>query len=520
MKEIKGTKLVILNAGSTYVRMFVCAGLTLFSSRWILAALGEEDFGLFAVVGGIMSVLSFLTNAMAGSAQRHFAYAIGQGDVDEVNKWFNASLRLHLLLALTLTIVGLPFGRYMIDNVLTIPTERIGTCHIVFICSIIVVFFNVIIVPYIGMFIAMQRIFEQTIYQVVKVIFMFVFAYFLSTFNYDNLLLYSWFMVFITILFFIVQVARCSFNFKECKFQVKNINSISYIKELVTFGGWSLFGTLGAIASNQGMAFLVNIFHGPKINASFGISNQVSGQVNGMGEGLHNAIAPEITASEGRGDRQRSLAFSLLASKFSALAMCLVFIPLMFELDTILSLWLINVPDYTASICRYVLVAQLILLLNIGYTILVRAHGKIAGYQSSLGSVVLCAPLIAWAMFRVGFSVELCIGLPLIFVRIFNTGLRLWWVNHLLEISPLRWFKDVLLRFIVSVLIPLISAAYVCYFFDATVIRMIAMFVICPTMIISCSWLFGLNDFEKSYLIGFFASIIKKIRSLGAPAYS
>jgi Na+-driven multidrug efflux pump len=142
MRQLTGTKLVILNAGSTYIRMFLCAGLTLFSSRWILAALGQVDFGLYAVIAGVMGFLSFLTGAMAGSAQRHFAFAIGKGDLAEVNKWFNASLALHFCLAVMLVIIGLPFGRYMIDHVLTIPPDRLDVCHKVFWCTLTTVFFR------------------------------------------------------------------------------------------------------------------------------------------------------------------------------------------------------------------------------------------------------------------------------------------------------------------------------------------------------------------------------------------
>jgi len=325
MRNLKGTKLVILNAGATYVRMFLCAGLTLFSSRWILAALGEVDFGLYAVIAGVMSFLSFLTGAMAGSAQRHFAFAIGQGDVTEVNKWFNASLLLHFCLAVFLVVVGLPFGRYMIDHVLTIPVERLEVCHQVFICTLITVFFRVLIIPYTGMFTAKQRIFELSFYQILQVVFVFSFAFVLTRLSGDHLLVYAMGLAVFAIFIGVLQVLRCYLSFKECRLMFKFRSRLSYCRELISFGGWSLFGALGAVGSNQVMAFIINLFCGPKINASFGIANQVSGQANGIAQGLVNALAPEITSSEGRGERERVIDLSLLASKFSVLLMCLLY---------------------------------------------------------------------------------------------------------------------------------------------------------------------------------------------------
>jgi Na+-driven multidrug efflux pump len=154
VNRLSGSKLVLLNTAATYTRMFICAVLGLWSSRWVLAALGQVDFGLYAVVAGIMGFLGFLTGAMTGSVLRHFAYAIGQKDNDAVNCWFNASLALHGGLAVFMVIIGIPFGWFMLKYILAIPPDRMIACHMVFMWTLVAMIVSVLSVPFTGMFVS------------------------------------------------------------------------------------------------------------------------------------------------------------------------------------------------------------------------------------------------------------------------------------------------------------------------------------------------------------------------------
>lgn len=512
MRNLTGTKLVILNAGATYVRMFLCAGLALFSSRWILSALGEVDFGLYAVIAGVMGFLSFLTGAMAGSAQRHFAFSIGQGDVAEVNKWFNASLAIHFCLAVSLVIIGLPFGQYMINHVLTIPPERMGTSHLVFLCTLVAVVTRVLVVPYSGMFTAKQRIFELSFYQIVNAVFVFGFAVFLSKFQGDRLLIYAFGMAVITVVISGIEAGRCSYGFRECRLLFAFRRRLAYCKELLSFGGWSLFGALGAIGSNQVLAIIINVFCGPRANASFGIANQVSGQANGIAQGLFNALAPEITSSEGRGDRERVINLSLLGSKFSVLMLCFILIPFMMEIDTVLALWLTTVPQYTGMLCRIIIVAFLIDKLTIGYTVAVAANGKIAGYQATLGSMLMLTPVIAWLFFRSGAGVVMSAGCALLITRTCCALGRIWWVRKLMNVPVKYWVNRVFVRCALSIIIPVLAASLIAMVMEQSMLRLFVTVITCGLVLAVSSWLVGLNQMERVYIKKLFGSIINKLQ--------
>ena len=448
-----------------------------------------------------MGFLSFLTGAMTGSAQRHFAYAIGQGDAEAVNRWFNASLLLHAGLAVLLVVIGLPFGWYMLDHVLTIPPGRLSTCHVVFLCTLAAVFVNVLAVPFTGMFTAKQRIFELSAYQFVQTALMFGFAYMLTSIRTDRLAIYAIGVTAIALLITGLQIARCYLGFKECQFKRLRRQELRCMRELVSFAGWTLFGAMGVVGSNQGIAFLINIFCGPKLNASFGISNQVSGQMSGVSQGLFNAISPEITASEGCGNRDRVITLALRASKFSTLLACSILIPVLFEMNTILELWLKEVPSYTATLSAIMLIAFLIDKMTIGYMAAIGAYGVIAGYQATLGGALLCAPLIAWYIFYMGGGIVWAVGVALLVTRTVCSLGRILWVKHLMQVPISRWVWGVAVRCMSVVLLPLGLAVLIHWKSVPSFSRLLATLLICGACTCVTGWIFGLDRFEREYLI-------------------
>ena len=313
---------MLVNALASYGRLLFCAALGLLSSRWIFLGLGVEDFGLFAVIGGITGFLAFISNTLAGSVQRHFSYAMGQGHIRSIQLWFNSALCIHLCFAVLILLVGIPFGFWMIFHVLNIPPERIRDCVLSFFCVLGMTTLHIASVPFISTYIARQRIFELSLFAIGTSVLNAVLALWLLYASWNRFLLYSVGLLAINFLGNGVQILRAELFFPECR----------------------ILGVLGNLGRSQGMIFLVNIFWGAKVNAAFGIANQIGGQTEQVSAGLFGAIAPEITASAGRGERKRVLQLSLLASKYSMFLSLLVLVPLLFRLEQLLNLWLRNPP--------------------------------------------------------------------------------------------------------------------------------------------------------------------------------
>ncbi len=487
-----------LNTVATYSRSLLGAGLALFSSRWVLNALGQVDYGLFSLVGSILIFISFLNSVMSGSASRHYAYAIGQGDQIEVNRWFNAALSIHLCLAISLTFAGWFIGDYVIAHILNIPQERIFVCQQVFHISLISLFTGMLSVPFIAMFRAKQRIAELAGWNMMHSVLTFSFAWYLIHATGDRLVIYAFGMT--AILFFVhsIQITRAALGFQECKLVLGQWFDPKRLKELFSFAAWNLIGNLGSILRDQGSAILLNLYFGPKVNASYSIAKQVSAQSGQLAVAMLGAFSPEITAREGRGDRASMINLSLRASKIGTLLVLVFLIPLMTEMEYLLELWLVEPPRYTTVFCRLILCTFLIDRLSAGYMLAVNAHGRIAGYQATIGTILVLTLPLTWLFFYMGCA-PTSAGIAFIITMLFCSFGRVLWARHLLNVPIQRWIKKVVIPCCIVGFLAFIAAFLPKFFFPPSFGRLV---LVTGSSVAVCSiatWFVALDDKEQTF---------------------
>ena len=501
---------IVLNTAATYTRSVLAIGLALFSSRWVLNALGQTDFGLFTVVGSLIIFIIFLNSVMAGSASRHFAYAMGQGDPEEVKRWFNAAFSIHLCLAAGLVLSGWPLGEYVISNYLTIPTDRVLACLWVFRISLVPTFFGMISVPFIAMFTAKQHMPEIAIWGMIRSVLTFVFAFFLTQVSGDRLVFYAFGMAIIPIFIQSCQIFRAVFLFRECAMERHYWFDKNRLKEIFSFAIWNLIGSLGGLLRNQGSAILLNIFFGPKVNAAYGIANQVSAQTNQLSAAMMGAFSPEITTCEGQGNRERMLSLSLRSTKLATILILLFAIPLMAETEYILKLWLHQPPEYTATFCRLILAAFLIDRLTSGYMLAVNAHGKIAAYQATLGtSMVLTLPL-AWLFLKLGHS-PTSVGVAFIITMTVCSLGRVFWVKRLFGMPTTKWLSSILMPCGIVAISSTLAAMLPRLFLSPSFSRLVLTTVVCSIASLLAGWFLAIDDFERKFTCHIGKLLVNKI---------
>jgi len=491
--------LVVLNVCSSYGRMLLTAALGLLSTRWILVGLGPDDYGLLAVVGGLIGLFTFINTCMAGSAQRHFAYAIGGGDIEEVRRWFNTSVIIHLGIAVAIVGIGVPVGQYLVTHVLEIPDMRKEAASFVLYCSFLSTFFNVASVPFVGMFIAKQRLMELAVFALSGSLLNAGLAFSLLTYAGDRLQWYAGGIAAISMLVLAAQFLRVVSVFPECKIIQAYWWDKPRIKELFSFAGWTLFGVVGNLGRYQGMTLLINMFCGVRTNSALGVANQVSGQMDTIAQGVLGALAPEITASEGRGERERMISLSLRASKFSTLMVLILLLPLTVELEGVLTLWLKTPPPDTATFCLMILWAFLIDRTTSGYMVAVSAHGKIAAYQATLGGVLLLTFPLAYLVLKLGWGAVAAVSCFFATGTICSLG-RIWWVKQLLGVPVRRWIMAVAMP-CCGVGLPafaILSAIH--YWMPTSVLRIAVVFGVGSLGIIAAAWLWGMEEAEKTFV--------------------
>ena len=482
----------------------------LFISRWVLAALGKTDFGLYGVVGGMTVFITFLNGLLSIATGRFYAFAEGQAlksaseghaeaGLEECRKWFSTAVLLHTVVPFILIILGYPLGMYAVENWLTIPLDRLDACRWVFRFVCISCFVGMINVPFQAMYTAKQYIAELTIYGIAATTANVLFMYFMVTHPGDWLARYALWMCLVSVVPQIIICLRATKVFPECQFRLSYAWNKGRVSELSSFAFWQAFGGLGAIFRGQGIQILVNKYFGPAYNASMSIANQVAAQSQTLSGAMQGAFAPAITTACGAGryDEMRALAYR--TCKFGMLLALIFVLPLALELRTILNLWLVDPPPYTAELCWCILLMDIIDKSASGHMLAVAAKGKIAAYQTFLGgSLILTLPL-AWVMVAKGFGF-VSIGWAMVLTMMMCSWGRVWFARKLVGMSARYWAFKIMLPMGVVVGIVGTVGYLLRYVMNTGLIRIFSTTIVCEALLIPLAWFVLLDASERFYL--------------------
>jgi len=501
-----------MNTVFLYGKMLISMVISLYSTRLILVALGIEDYGIFNLVGGVIAMLSFLNVAMTVSTQRFFSFYLGTKEKHKLIQVFNSSVLLHLVIGFTIIIVLELIGIYLFNNVLNIPEERIGTAKIVYHFMVVSTFFTINAVPYDAainahenmLFDALTGIFESFVKLGIAI-------YLLNTVG-DKLILYGLLIALLTIIIRIVKSVYCFINYKECRVRLKKYYNISLIREMFSFAGWNLFGSFCNVARNQGLAIILNLFFGVVVNAAFAVAHQVNAQLSAFSRNMLKALNPQIAKSEGAGDRVRMLRLATLASKFSFFLLSLFAIPLIIELTYVLNLWLKDVPEYTIIFCQLILFISLIQMLSVGLMSAIQSVGKIKGYQSTIGTLLLLNLPIAFLLLKLGFEPQ-SVLIGAIFLECIAGGVRIWFARRLAGLNAYDFLTGTVLRSVITFVITFSISFVPRLLFDESIFRVLLTSATCVISLFLFASLIALTSHENQRIKALFIDFRTKILS-------
>lgn len=489
---------VALNTAILYGRMFLTIGLTLYTTRLVLSALGDIDYGIFNLIAGIILMLSFLNNAMATATQRFLSFYQGKNNLEMQKKIFVNSLIIHFLIAVFLIVVLEIVGVFFFQGILNIPLNRINAARVIYHFMSGTVFFTVLSVPFNGSLIAHENMLWVAIVNIAESLLKFGVALLLFRVDGDKLIYYGLLTALISVVAFLLNAVYCYNKYDECRIVFPLSIDKSIAKDLTSFAGWNLFGALCGVGKTQGVAVLLNFFFGTVVNAAYGISNQVSGQLNFFSVTMLRAINPQIMKSEGENDRLRTIRLSLVASKFGFLLLAIFAIPCIFEMSAILKFWLKNVPEYSVSFCSLILIAFMVNQITVGLDSAVQATGKIKSYMLLVGSTKLMIIPTAFVLLKLDFSIY-TVFYSYIFFEFLGGVFRVFILNRLIKLSVKQYLNNVVLPLILPLTIT-ICIDYTIIYFNSTIYRPLlllpASFVV---MLISINFL-GLVDYEKEMI--------------------
>ena len=477
--------------------MLLTMVVTLYTSRIVLNTLGIEDYGIYNVVGGFVAMLGFLNNSMAVATQRFLSFEIGKKDHAQLSRVFSMSMSIHFLIAIIILLLAETVGLWFVKTQLTIPSERLIAAQWVYHFSIFAFIVNVVSVPYNATIIAHERMNVFAWVSIIDVSLKLLIVFMLHWFGFDKLKLYSVLMFIVSLIIRIIYGSYCSRNFAESKYRFYWDKPL--FKTIMSFAGWSLWGSASSVLHSQGVNILLNIFFGPAINAARGIAFQVRGAVNSFVYNFQIAMNPQIIKSYAINDLKYMHELIYQGAKYSFFLLFVISLPILFETEMILRLWLKIVPDYTVIFTRLVIINILIDSVSGPLMTGAQASGKIKVYQALVGGLLLFNLPVSYLFLKLNYPPEVTIYIS-IFISIVALFVRLIILQRLISITIKDFLNQVILKvFIVSlvaIVLPLLFQIFAQKSFYSFVgICVISVFSSAITI-----YFMGLNITEKKYL--------------------
>lgn len=501
----KHSKRIVSNTLVLFARMLIITIVNLYTVRWVLNGLGTEDYGIFNAIAGVVTASICISSVLALSTQRFYSYAMGQGNSKRLKEIFSASLNITILLSIFIIIVFEIVGPWFINNQLTISANRIDTALVVFQFSLFSFVCTLIQIPFIGAVFANE---DMSIYALISTIDCFsklIIAYMIGHTPFDNLIFYSAALMIEALLVLSFYVIIANLKYKECKHI--RIEDKSLYKELLSFSGWTFYGTISSMGMTQGSIILLNIFFGPLTNAAFNIANQIYNALNTLANSINIAIRPSMIKAYSGKDQIYLNQLFVVANKALLYLLAAVSIPLAFEMDTILHFWLGTYTNEMALFSLLYIVFTIILCLHNPITTIIQATGHIKNYTIFVESLTILNVPICWGVFKLGYP-SYTIFIVMISLCILAHVMRLIMLKKSkIGFSYTDYVMHFLLPGIIVIVINIIFIHGIRIIIPDGLIKTCITLVISPLILVVLAYIIGLNKAERNTIQNF---IIKK----------
>lgn len=502
-------KRIAKNTLFLYIRMLFIMAVQLYTSRVVLNVLGVVDYGLYNVVGGVVTMFAFLNGAMITSTQRYITFEIGRGDTERLKTVFSTCLQIHLLLSVFIVILAETVGLWFFYEKMIIPADRFTAAMWVYQVSILTMIVQVMSVPYNSDIVAHERMGVFAVISVAEAVLKLAVVYALLIYSSDKLVMYAIMVAAVQILIRCLYTWYCKRNFMET--HIVRVFDRSLIKEMGKFVGWNIWGNLASVLYGTGLNLLLNMFFGPIVNAARAIAVQVETAISQFSSNFMMAVNPQITKLYAQDNLKEMHNLLFRASKVTFFLMLALSLPVMMETGNILQLWLKIVPEYTVIFLRLLLVIVVIESVSRPLMTSAAATGNVKLYQSLVGGILLSIVPISYIVLKLGCSpvsvyiVQLCV-----YVVAFMA--RLCVIRPMIRLSIRDYFMQVVMRCLyVSVLSVVIALA----FKSVLPNDIVSTFAVCFfsfVAVVLASYLCGLNHSERIVVSNKIKLLIARIR--------
>lgn len=439
------SKRIFKNTLYMYARMFVMMVISLFTARVVFNTLGVNDYGTYNVVGSIIVFFSFLNNGLSTATKRYITAEIGKGTVDTGRHVFNTCIVAHLFISLIVFVLAETVGLWGVNYILNIPEDRIFAANVVYQFSVFSTVLGIMQSPFGSAIVAYERMNIFAYFTIFDAVNKLLIIYLIQVLPGDKLIDYGALLFVVSVVGMLIYRIYCYRNFEICKW--KRPKDKPLLKQIFSFTSWSLLGQAAVVGTNQGVTVLVNYFFNVAVNAAMGVSSSIIGIINGFVSNFQAAFDPQIVKSYVTKDYAYLENLILRCSKISSFLMMIFLVPVYFEIDKVLYLWLGKYPQYSVEFCRWTLVCIYLEALSAPLWMLVYAQTKIKRYQVVLSSVYGMNFVIGWIFLLTGLFPPYVVIQIRAFIFCILLFIRLYYAKYFFPyLQVKKWMTKVFLE--------------------------------------------------------------------------
>lgn len=446
-----------------YFRMFIGMAVSLYTSRVILDVLGVEDFGVYNVVAGIVSLFSFLNASMSGATSRFITFELGKGSIVRLRRIFCSAMLVHIFIAIMVLVLCETIGLWLLKTKLNIPQESKDSAMWVFQCAILSTAVGITQVPYMSCIIAHERMRTFAFTDLLNTFMKLGIVYILIIVSGNKLRIYGLLVLAISFSITLIYRIYCIKQFDECHFSFKNIDKTD-VKCILSFSGWDLFGNFSWVVRIQGINLLINIFFGAIANAAIGVANQVQGALTAFSNSIIMAIKPPIIKSYAQGQESKVLFLMNWGIKITFIALLIISIPLIINIDYVLNLWLSIIPQYTPIITQLTILSVLFSIIPTLTISGVHATGNIKLASVVNGLIYLSTVPITYVLYKFEFSIYVPFIINIITVLICGCTNFIYLAKYVKTAKIRVFFFEIIIPYIINTLLCLGLCALISFY--------------------------------------------------------
>ena len=506
------TKRIVKNTIVLYVRMIVIMLITLYSSRIILQALGIDDYGLSNVVGGVVLLLGFLRNSLTSSTQRFLSFELGKKDEIRLKRVFSICFSTHVLISLVIIFLAETIGLWFLNTNVQIPDGRELAANYVYQFSVLSLALSVITVPYHACTISHEKMSFFAWVSILDAVLKLIFAIALLRASCDRLILYSGLLMLTNVINFILYWIYARRNFIEARY--KYVWDKEMFKQIFSFSGWTIWGQLAVVFSTQGKSVLINIFYTVTVNAAMGVAQQVNAALVSLTSNFQTAFQPQLTKAYASKDYGYLKSLMYSASKMSYFLLFLASFPIMLNIEWILGIWLVKVPDFSGTFCILYIIASTLNALATPLWITIFATGNIKNYQISLSFAYFAEILVIYILFKIGFPPNTAMVVK-VALNTFMVILRLLFAKKTIEFfSIYDYMRNVIAPLFISTSVTLLLSFALYNYVDFNVENKWLNTCLAVVISLMSAYYIGLTRKERVSIAGMIIRIINRKLSI------